>query len=103
MDNFGPGNRLLARAAAKLGARCSVTAIAYERRGRRSYDRFLRLSYAGSGIRVIAMSRGLERRLSDLGVGRWLSHPNPVGRDGGAPRHRTDDRRSSSNQARSAA
>ena len=68
MDNFGPGNRLVARAAAKLGARCSVTAIAYERRGRRSYDRFLRLSYAGSGIRVIAMSRGLKHRLSDLGV-----------------------------------
>ena len=70
MDNFGPGNRLLARAATRLGASFSVTAIAYERRGRRSYDRFLKLSYASSGIRVIALSRELERRLTDLGVGR---------------------------------
>ena len=68
MDNFGPGNRLIARTARKLGARFSVTSIAYERRGRRLYDRFLRLSYASGGIRVVAMSRQLERRLCELGV-----------------------------------
>lgn len=70
MDNFGPGNRRIARAALRLGARTSVTAIAYERSGRRFYDRFLRLSYAMPELRVVALSRRLERRLFDLGVRR---------------------------------
>ena len=68
MDNFGPGNRLIARAVRKHGARLSVTSIAYERRGRRLYDRFLQLSYASRDLRVVALSHRLRARLRDLGV-----------------------------------
>jgi hypothetical protein len=57
MDNFGPANRLIARAARRHGARTSVTATGYERRGRHFYDWFLRLSYAAPEIRVVALSR----------------------------------------------
>lgn len=88
MDNFGPANRVIARAARRRGARPSVTAIAYERRGRRFYDRFLRISYGGSGLRVVPLSRGLEARLAGLGVDRaritripWGVVPGP-GSDG---------------------
>jgi glycosyltransferase involved in cell wall biosynthesis len=68
MDNFGPGSRVIARAAQQLGAGASVTALAYERRGRIFYDRFLRASYAIPEARVVALSRQLERRLLELGV-----------------------------------
>ncbi len=70
MDNFGPANHLLTRAARRHGAPTSVTAIAYERRGRRLYDSFLRLSYRVPGMTVVALSRGLEHRLRGLGVRR---------------------------------
>jgi len=69
MDNFGPANRFIARAGRRLGARTSVTATGYERRGRLFYDWFLSLSYAGPEIRVVAQSYRLEQRLGELGVG----------------------------------
>jgi glycosyltransferase involved in cell wall biosynthesis len=82
MDNFGPANHLLAWLVRRHGARMSVTAIAYERRGRRTYDWFLRISYRVPGVRVIALSRTFERRLRVLGVRRamvsripWGVHP----------------------------
>lgn len=69
MDNFGPANHLLARTARRHGAAVSVSAIAYERRGRRVYDSFLRLSYRAKGLHVVALSRGLEARLRGLAAG----------------------------------
>ena len=69
MDNFGPANHLLARTAHRHGANISVSAIAYERRGRRMYDWFLRLSYRVPGSCVVALSRQFKSRLWDLGVG----------------------------------
>jgi hypothetical protein len=61
---------LLARSARKHGASVSVTAIAYERRGRRTYDWFLRLSYRVRGLGVIAMSTTYTRKLRTLGLSR---------------------------------
>jgi glycosyltransferase involved in cell wall biosynthesis len=70
MDNFGPANHLLARSARKHGASASVTAVAYERRGRPMYDWFLRLSYRVRGLGVIAMSATYSRKLRALGLAR---------------------------------
>jgi glycosyltransferase involved in cell wall biosynthesis len=82
MDNFGPANHVLARAARSRGATASVTAIAYERRGRRTYDWFLRLSYRVRGLDVITMSTTYARKLRSLGLRRsrvtripWGVHP----------------------------
>ena len=68
MDNFGLANHVLALATRRAGGRLSIAAIAYERRGRRLYDTFLRLSYRVRGARVVAYSRRLAERLHRLGV-----------------------------------
>ena len=68
MDNFGPANHLLARTARRHRAAISVSAIGYERRGRRMYDWFLRPSYRVPGMRVVDLSRRPAGRLRVLGV-----------------------------------
>ena len=68
MDNFGPANRWIARLADRHAARMGVTALGYDRRGGPLYDQFIRLSYVMPRLRLVPVSRRLERRLSELGV-----------------------------------
>ena len=70
MDNLGPANPLFERVVRRRGSRLSVSAIAYERRGRRGYNSYVRLSYGDPSIRVIPYSRRLATRLEELGVSR---------------------------------
>jgi len=70
MDNMGPANRVFERVVRRRGSRLSVSAIAYERRGLRGYDSYVRLSYGDPSIRVIPYSRRLATRLEELGVDR---------------------------------
>jgi len=68
MDNFGPGNREIAKIARLCKASISVSAISYQGKNPFLYNPYLRFSYNIPNIFVASYSLAFRKKLIEIGL-----------------------------------